>query len=62
MELNEDSQFEHYALEFSKYGRVLHIDWPIEASLNPNIEEVKQFYQKSTELIKINKIYKDGTV
>jgi hypothetical protein len=62
VELEEDSKFEHFALEFSKYGRVLHVDWPIEASLNPTIDEVKAFYKNSTELIRINKIHKDGTV
>jgi hypothetical protein len=60
--LEEDSQLEELAVELSRYGRVLHIDWPLEASLNPTLGEVKEFYRKSTELIRINQIYKDGSV
>lgn len=60
--LQEDSQLEEFAVELSKYGRVLHIDWPLEASLNPTLSEVKDFYRNSTELVRINQIHKDGTV
>jgi hypothetical protein len=34
----------------------------LEASLNPTLAEVKEFYKNSTELIRINQIHKDGTV
>jgi hypothetical protein len=60
--LEEDSPLEEMALELSKFGRVLHIDWPLEASLNPTLGEVKDFYRNSTELIRINQLHKDGTV
>jgi hypothetical protein len=49
-------------IDFSRFGRVLHLDWPIEAYLNPNIEEVKEFYKDCKELIKINKYLTDGSI
>lgn len=60
--LEEGSELNELSLELSKYGRVLHIDWPLEASLNPTLNEVKEFYKNSRELVRINKIYKDGTI
>lgn len=49
-------------VELSRFGRVLHVDWPIEAFMNPTIEDVKQFYKDSNELIKINKYQLDGSI
>jgi hypothetical protein len=60
--LEDDGELNELALELSRYGRVLHIDWPLEASLNPTLDEVKEFYKSSSELIRINKFHKDGTI
>ena len=30
--------------------------------MNPSVEEIKQFYKNSSELIKINQIHADGTI
>ena len=49
-------------MELSRFGRVLHIDWPLEASLNPSLSEVKDFFRNSNELVRINQIHKDGSV
>lgn len=62
VELEPESQFSEWAVELSKYGRVLHIDWPQEGFLSPSLEDVKNYYQKSNDLIKINQYHKDGTV
>ena len=62
MELEPESQFYDFAVELSKYGRVMHIDWPQEGFLNPSLEDVKNYYEKSNDLIKINQYHKDGTV
>ena len=47
-------------MDMARFGKIMHIDWPIEASMNPTLEEVKEFYKDKSELIKINKIYTDG--
>ena len=49
-------------VELSRYGRVLHLDWPIEVGLNPTVEDVKEFYKNSSELVRINKRFDNGTV
>lgn len=49
-------------VDFSRFGRVLHLDWPIEAYMNPTVEEVKEFNKNSKELIKINKYQTDGSI
>lgn len=49
-------------MELSRYGRVLHLDWPTEASLNPSLTEIKEFYKDSTELVRINHINRDGSI
>lgn len=46
----------------SRFGRVMHIDWPIEATLNPSVEEIKKVYKNSSELVRINKIHPNGTI
>lgn len=28
-------------VELSRFGRVMHLDWPIEASMNPTLQDVK---------------------
>ena len=40
----------------------MHIDWPIEAVVNPYLEEVKELYKNSQELVRINKKYRNGKV
>lgn len=35
--LGDESKFDKYLINFSKYGRVLHLEWPIELSLNPSV-------------------------
>jgi hypothetical protein len=55
IEIDEDAKLETIIVNFSRFGRVLHIDWPIEAYMNPIVEDVKEFYKNSRELIKINK-------
>ena len=49
-------------VDLSRFGRVLHIDWPIEAYMNPTVEDVKEFYKNTRELIIINKYETDGSI
>ena len=37
IEIEEDADFQKMLIQLSRYGRVLHIDWPIEASMNPTL-------------------------
>ena len=39
--INQDAKFEKMVVDLSRYGRVMHIDWPLEAYINPTLEEVK---------------------
>ena len=60
--IEEDANFQKTLVELSRFGRVMHLDWPIEVSLNPSVQEVKDYFINSKELVKINKWYPDGTV
>lgn len=60
--VGEERKLEEAVVEMSKHGRVMHVDWPVEVWMNPTLEEVKQHYRNSSELVKINQIYSDGTI
>ena len=60
--LEEDAHLQKTLVEMSRFGRVMHLDWPIEASMNPNLSEVKEHFKDGRELVKINSIYPDGRV
>jgi hypothetical protein len=60
--VSEEKKLEEAIIEMSKHGRVMHVEWPVEVWMNPTLEEVKQHYKNSSELVKINQIYSDGTI
>ena len=62
IEIDESAKLETMVVDLSRFGRVLHIDWPIEAYMNPTVEDVKEFYKNTRELIIINKYETDGSI
>ena len=62
IEIDESAKLETMVVDLSRFGRVLHIDWPIEAYMNPTVEDVKEFYKNARELIIINKYETDGSI
>lgn len=37
IEIEENAKLETMIVDFSRFGRVLHVDWPIEAYMNPTV-------------------------
>lgn len=59
-DLQQDEQ--ELIFELSKYGRVTHLDYPTFISRNPSLEQVREKYKNSEQLVKINHHRKDGSV
>lgn len=55
--------YEHDTIvELSKYGRILHLDYPTFVTRNVSLEEAKNKYKKEGTLVKINLHRKDGSI
>ena len=45
VEIPENASVEETVIELGKFGRLMHIDWPLEASISPSVEQAKEHYK-----------------